>query len=191
MKIKAPPKRLKKKSYFCHLGGRISFYMQHKDTTNWHFGVWGWSTYKITPMEEIHNSCFELKNHNTFFCLSVTGKHECRNIISTINNSCLPVFVWRRVLFWFRSETIVWSFLHLMTLFCKVIINYLFLFLSLFQSSLLKFTFFWKAWRMFYFHCLQRNFLFSSNINMSIKFKSRCLMYCHCHIHLNMKYLHV
>ena len=39
--------------------------------------------------------------------------------------SCLPVFVWRRIVFrFFWLETIVSNFLHLMELFFKVVINH-------------------------------------------------------------------
>ena len=56
---------------------------------------------KHHQMQETHNSCFRSKKtfHPAFF---------------------LPLF---RVMF-FRSETIVKSFFHLMMLFCKLIINY-------------------------------------------------------------------
>ena len=49
----------------------------------------------------------------------------CRKYVAVkFQHSCLPVSAWRRVvLHFFRPETIVASFLHLMVLFFKVLLN--------------------------------------------------------------------
>ena len=56
-------------------------------------------------MQETCNNCFGSKKCNTTLHQAKTGKHECRNITE-------------------MSKTIVASFMHLMMLFYKVIINH-------------------------------------------------------------------
>ena len=77
-------------------------------------------------MQETHNNCFGSKKHRTTLLQAKTGKHECWNVtamyISALVLTCFRLKKGRAM--FFRPETIVVSFLHLMVLFFKVLLNH-------------------------------------------------------------------
>ena len=84
-------------------------------------------------MQETHNNCFGSKKRSTALLQAKTGKHEYRNVtatyisyrtycyISALVLTCFRLKKGRAMFFW--PETIVTSFLHLMVLFFKVLLN--------------------------------------------------------------------
>ena len=73
-------------------------------------------------MQETRNNCFGLKKRGTTLIQAKTGKQECRNVTAIPVLTCFRLKK-GRVPF-FRPETIVASFLHLMVLFFKALLNH-------------------------------------------------------------------
>ena len=77
-------------------------------------------------MQETRNNCFGSKKCSTILLQVKTGKHKSRNVhccyVSTLVLTYFPLTKGRAT--FFRPETIVVSFLHLMVLFYKVIFNH-------------------------------------------------------------------
>ena len=76
-------------------------------------------------MHETRNNCFGSKKRSTTLLQAKTGKHECWNV--TAFRHSFFVLTWFRLKegrdTFFQPETIVASFLHLMVLFFKVLLN--------------------------------------------------------------------
>ena len=80
-------------------------------------------------MQETRNSCFGSKKHSTTLLQAKTGKHKCWNVkatdccyISALVLICFRLKKSRDTFFW--PGTIVESFLHLMVLIFKVVLNH-------------------------------------------------------------------
>ena len=74
-------------------------------------------------MQETRNNCFVSKISSTSLHQVNTGKHECRTIIATAPVlNCFHLMKYRAT--YFQTETIVASFLHLMVLLFKVLLNH-------------------------------------------------------------------
>ena len=76
-------------------------------------------------MQETRNNCFGSKICRTTLRQAKTGKHECRNITATVPKIVLTCFrLTKDRATYFRPETIVASFLLLMVLLSKVLLNH-------------------------------------------------------------------
>ena len=77
-------------------------------------------------MEETRNNCFGLKIRSTILRHTKTSKHECRNItamyISAFVLTCFRLTKGRAT--YFRPETTVANFFHLMVFLFKVLFNH-------------------------------------------------------------------
>ena len=76
-------------------------------------------------MQETRNSCFRSKKRSTTIRQAKTGKYECRNVhccyISALVLTWFHLTKGRAA--FFRPKTIISSFLHLMMLLFKVLLN--------------------------------------------------------------------
>ena len=73
-------------------------------------------------MQETRNNCLGSEIYSTTLHQAKTGKHECRNVTATaLVLTCFSLMKGRAM--YFRSEMIVASFLHLMVLLFKVLLN--------------------------------------------------------------------
>ena len=71
-------------------------------------------------MQETRNNCFQSKKRSTTLLQAKTGKHKCRNITATA--LVLTCFSLKKgCATYFRPETIIVSFLHLMVILFKVL----------------------------------------------------------------------
>ena len=75
-------------------------------------------------MQQTLNNYFGSKKRSTTLCQVKIGKHECQNVtdISALVLTCFHLTKGRAT--FFRPETIVVSFLHLMVLLFKVLSNH-------------------------------------------------------------------
>ena len=73
-------------------------------------------------MQETCNNCFGSKICITTVCQVKTSEHECRNITAAYVAVTFPLLYYHYIIV--RPKTIVASFLHLMVLLSKVLLNH-------------------------------------------------------------------